>query len=106
VRLVAALIEELVVGGRGRKKKKQLCRRERERERKRAAVALGGQQVVGLAAYGGDCDEQVYGGVGRQLEQQRERERKNVQKPRKGLIFGQLCTQFSSFLGHEIHPYL
>jgi len=30
VRLVAALIEELVVGGRGRKKKKQLCRRERE----------------------------------------------------------------------------
>jgi len=62
--------------------------------------------VVGLAPSGGDCDEQAYGGGGRPLEQQRERERKNVQKPRKGLIFGQLCTQFSSFSGHGIHPYL
>jgi len=75
-----------------------------EKERKRAAVSPGGRQVVGLAAYGGDCDVQAYGGVGWRLEQQRERERKNVQKPRKGLIFDQLYTQFSSFSGHGNPP--
>jgi len=43
---VAALIEELVVGGRGRKKKKQLCRggeRERERGSERRWLPVGGK---------------------------------------------------------------
>jgi len=91
---------------RGRRKRFAKERERSKGEEREPRWMLGGRMVVVLASCRGAGGERVSGSVVRRLEQRGERGTEMTENWGKWLVFHQLWTRFSSFSGHEIHPYL